>query len=242
MTKKFNLKAEIRKDDEKISEIIEKGFVPAVIYGGKSSNQNLKINKNQFIKIYEQAGESSLVDLTVDNADAIKVIVKDVQYEHIKGVIRHADFFRINMNVAIEIEIPLQFIGSDKAIKDLGGMVLTNIESIRAKCLPGDLIDNLEVDLSQLKLLGDSIQVKDLNIPEKIELLIDESTSIVSATLPRQEEEKEEEKEEESEDAGDDSKKEEKGDDKKDAKDTKGNDEKKKEPSDAKAVDAKGKK
>ncbi len=228
MIKKFNLKAEIRKDDEKISEIIKKGFIPAVIYGGKSSNQNLKINKNQFIKIYEQAGESSLVDLTVDDTDAIKVIVKDVQYEHIKGVIRHADFFRINMSVAIEIEIPLQFIGSDKAIKDLGGMVLTNIEAIHAKCLPGDLIDNLEVDLSQLKTLGDSIQVKDLDIPENIELLIDENTSIVSATLPRQE--KEEVVEEESEEeAGDDSKKEEKGDDKKDTKDAKGDNEKKKE-------------
>ncbi len=140
-----------------------------------------------------------MVDLTIDDKDAIKVIVKEVQEDHIKNRIRHVDFFRINMKVAIEIEIPLNFIGSDKAIKDLGGMILTNLESISAKCLPGDLIDNLEVNLDNLKTLDDSISVKDLDIPETIEVLSDKDASIVSASLPTQEKEEETTEEEESE-------------------------------------------
>ncbi|MEA3450054.1 MAG: 50S ribosomal protein L25 [Patescibacteria group bacterium] len=199
MTKKFILKAETRKDKKKINELIKKGFVPAVIYGGKGENQNLKIKKNEFIKIYEGVGESSLVDLIIDDKDSIKSIVKDVQIDSIKDTIRHIDFFRIDMNVPIEIDIPLEFIGSDKAIKDLGGMVLTNLETINAKCLPGNLIENLEVNLDKLKTLNDTIHIKDLDIPDSIEIFDDENTLIVSTTLPTQEKEEEIVEEDESE-------------------------------------------
>lgn len=202
MTKKFILKAEKRKDEKKMNELIKEGFVPAVIYGGKEENQNLKIKKNEFIKIYEEAGGSSLLDLIIDDKDSIKSIVKDVQIDHIKDTIRHIDFFRIDMNVPIEIDIPLEFTGSDKAIKDLGGMVLTNLETINAKCLPGNLIENLEVNLDKLKTLDDTIHIKDLDIPGSIEILDDENALIVSAALPTQEKEEEtvgEAKKEESE-------------------------------------------
>jgi large subunit ribosomal protein L25 len=211
MTKKFNLKAEIRKDDEKISEIKKNGFVPGVIYGGKKPNQNLKINKNQFIKIYEGAGESSLLDLEIDKGDNIKVIIKDTQQDPVKGEIQHVDFFRVDMNVPIEIEIPFNFIGTGKTVKDLGAMVLTNLESIHAKCLPGDLIDNIEINLDELKTLEDSIHVRDLDLPENIELLTDVNSTIVNVALPRQEvEEKPEETEEGSKEEAKEDEKEEK--------------------------------
>ena len=189
MTKKFNLKADIRDKSEKVNSIRKAGLVPGVIYGGDDPNQNLKINKNRFGKIYEEAGESSLVDLEVGSAKPIKAIIKEVQYDGVKGEIQSVDFFRVNMKVPIEIEIPLDFIGAGKAIKDLGAMILTNLESINAKCLPGDLVDGIEVDLDSLKTLEDSIYVRDLAIPKGIELLTDPATVVVNVSRPRQEKE-----------------------------------------------------
>lgn len=196
MTKKLILKAIKRTDDNGKAAAIRAGAeVPAVLYGGKGENEHLKLSANDISQTYQQAGESSLIDLSVDKADTIKVIIKNVQYNPINDKIIHVDFYRVDMKKPIDVEIPLEFIGDPKAVKDLGGTLIKSLESISANCLPGDLLENIEVDVSSLDTFNDSVKVRDLKIDEKIKVMNNPDDAVASVLAPRlidEEEEKEE--------------------------------------------------
>jgi len=124
------------------------GFVPAVIYGSGTENRNIVVKKNQLDKIYARLGETSLIDLSVDGGEASKVIFKDVQRDPLSNQIIHIDFYAVDMKKPIEIELPLRFTGEAKAVKELGGTLITNLDSLEVRCLPGDLLDYFEIDLA----------------------------------------------------------------------------------------------
>jgi len=224
MVKKVSLQAETRKETNgKASVIRESGFLPAVLYGSElKENKSIKIKELDFKKAFELAGESTLIDLSIDGEEPTKVIIKDIQNDPIKGSIVHVDFYKVNMKEKIEVEVPLNFINEAPAVKELGGTLVKNIETVGAKCLPGDLIDHLDVDLSVLKTFEDSFKIKHLSIPENIELLEDIETPIVHVMETKEEvieapvesetieegKEKKEEKSEESEGSKDREKKE----------------------------------
>lgn len=190
MTKKVKLEAWSRsKDNGKASDIRLKKYLPAVIYGPDMENQNIKVKKYDFEQVYDAAGESNLVDLTIDGADPIKVVVKDIQKESVRGTIIHADLYKVDMKKQITIEVPLKFIGEALAEKEQDGTLVTNMSEVEAKCLPGDLVEYIEVDLSPLKTFDDVIRVGDLNIPRELEVLADKQDMIASVLAPRVEEE-----------------------------------------------------
>ena len=190
MTKKSSLQAEPRQaDDASARSLRQSGYVPAVVYGGHQDNQTIKIKKLNLSKVYEQAGEASLVDLEIGSQAPVKVLIKDIQNDPIKGDIIHADLYQVNMNEPIEVELPFKFIGEPKAVKDLGGTLIKSMESVRIKCLPGDLVDDVEVDLGVLNEFGDAIKVGDLKLPENITIIDQLTETIASAIEPQAEEE-----------------------------------------------------
>lgn len=209
-----------------------KGFVPAVIYGQGIKVRSLKIKQLDFERVFTIAGESNLIDLTIGKEKPIKVIIKDTQKDRIKENVIHVDFYQVNMNKKITTEIPLNLIGESKAESELGGTLMKNMDSIEVTCLPGDLIDHIDVDLSELKNLGDAIRIGDLNLPNNITVASEQNEVVVSALEPQKAEEieKEEVKEEgeaaEEEEDGEnkeegDKKKEEKGGEKEEKKNPK---------------------
>ncbi len=186
MTKKIILSAARREEKNGNPKLIRStGLVPAVLYGGDHENELLKIKSIDFRRAYEAAGESSLVDLSIDKDEPVKVIIKDAQFDPIKNSVLHIDFYRVDMNQPIEVEIPLQFTGEAKAVKDLGGTFVKSMETVLAKCLPGDLLEHIEVDLSRLATFDDHIQVKDLVIPANIQILDHESDIVANVLAPR---------------------------------------------------------
>ncbi len=194
MTKKIELKSQTRtKEDANLVDMRTAGFVPGVIYGSGTENTSLKLNRIDLEKVFKVAGESTLVDLQIDDKESTKVIIKDVQINPVKDLIIHVDFYQVDMKQSIEVEIPFVFVGESKAEKEQGALILRNMEAVLVKCLPGDLVENFEVDLAKLEKIGDSIQVSDLTLPESYELMSDKHNAIVNATEHKIVEEKEEE-------------------------------------------------
>ena len=208
MVVKLVLKSEVREGrNSKPSLLRQKGYVPAVLYGPKTKNINLKVNRLDLEQIYKKSGESSLIDLEIGKEKKIKVIIKDIQKNIINEQIEHADFYVVNMKKPIEVEIPLEFIGEAPAVKELGGTFMKNLKSIQVRCLPGDLIENIEVNLSSLKTYEDDIKVSDLEIPDNFEIITQLTAQVANVLAPRIiEEEKPEEEVTESEEDEDEEK------------------------------------
>ena len=190
MKKEIKLEVSQRTEENgQVNELRSKDFIPAILYGSVTDSQKIKIKKRDFEAAFNEAGESQLVDLFVDEKGPVKVLIKDIQRDPVKDNIIHADFYQVDMNKKIEIEIPINFIGEAPAVKELGGTLVKNVDAIQAKCLPGDLIENLDLDLSSLKSYEDYIRVKDLSIPDNIEVFAEGENIIAHVIEPEVEEE-----------------------------------------------------
>lgn len=141
------------------------GLLPAVIYGAGEETESLSLVYKDFIRLYDDAGESSLIDLDVDNKDFGKVLIHDVGYDPVSGRVIHVDLRRIDMNKPINASVELIFDGESPVIKESGGTIVKNFEEVEVECLPKDLVNHINVDLSVLKTFDDAIRVKDLKIP-----------------------------------------------------------------------------
>jgi large subunit ribosomal protein L25 len=189
MVKKIKLDVKSREKKTRITDIKKAGFLPAILYGQEMKPQNIQIKANDFQKIYESAGEAALIDLSIDGAEPIKTLIKDVQKENIRGKFIHADFYAVNMKKKISVEIPLNFIGESKAEKEMGGTLVKSMETIHINCLPSDLVEHIDVDLSVLTNFHDTIQAGSIKLPENIELVTHPHDVIVNVIEPKVEEE-----------------------------------------------------
>lgn len=153
-----------------LSQLRAKGFIPAVVYGPKTDNLHIQIKKTEALKIYDQAGESSLVTLDIDGQDQRQVIIKDLAQTKVKDQLIHMDFFQVDMAEKVTTEVELNFIGEAPAVKQLGGVVVKNFDAVEIECLPKDLTSKLDVDLSVLTDFDTNITFADLKLPKGVVL------------------------------------------------------------------------
>ncbi|KKP89808.1 MAG: 50S ribosomal protein L25/general stress protein Ctc, large subunit ribosomal protein L25 [Parcubacteria group bacterium GW2011_GWC1_36_108] len=188
MTNAITLKATIRTEiGKKADKLRKQDLIPAVMYGNKIAAENISVNYNEFKKVYSKAGESALVQLEVEGKK-LNVLIHDIQLAPMSGKVTHIDFFQVNMKEEVETEIPLEFVGEAPAVKALGGVLIKNMDEISVKCLPSDLPEKYEIDISVLATFDDVISVKDLKISDKVEILLDGETVIALVSAPRTEE------------------------------------------------------
>ena len=194
MVKKIELNARSRqKAGRQAGQLRREGQIPAVMYSRGEAGQNLQFRYDDFAKAYSEAGESSLVDLTVDKEQPIKAIIKQIQRDAVKGDIIHADIYKVDMKEKLEVEVPLNFINEEEApaVREKGGMITKALDTVYIRCLPGDLPDQLDVDLMALKDFGDAIRVKDLDLGADVEILSDPEDYIAGAEEVREQVEEE---------------------------------------------------
>lgn len=187
----LKLSAKIRKRGDK-KDNSEK--VPAILYGKGIKNVMIWVDQQTFNKIFDEAGESTLIDLAVDDddKDPRRVLIYDVQYNPVAGNVEHADFYQVRMDEEIETDIELDFVGEAPAVKELGGVLVKNIDSINIRCLPADLPKEIIADISVLATFNDHIRIKDLEVSDKVQINLDSETVIAVVSPPRSEEELEE--------------------------------------------------
>jgi len=177
------------RSESNLTVLRDEGWIPAVVYGPGSENRNLKVKKSDFEKVFSQAGESSLVDLSIDGGEPVKVLIYDVQREAVKDFFSHVDFYQVDMAKKVEATVRLEFIGESRAVKEQGGTLMKTMDEVEIKCLPADLIDSIEVDISSLNEFGDMVKIADLKIPEGIEVLAKPEETVVSVAAHKVEEE-----------------------------------------------------
>ncbi|MCX6742833.1 MAG: 50S ribosomal protein L25 [Candidatus Parcubacteria bacterium] len=178
---------------KKVKTIRDQDLIPAVLYGHGLKNQNLAVKNLEFKKLFDQAGTSKLVDLQINDKKPVKILIHDVQYDPVKTVVNHIDFYQIKENEKITTEIELEFVGDAPAVKELGGVLVKNYDTIEIECLPADLekMDKITVDLSVLKTFSDTVHIKDLKVPAGVR--IEEDPDEVVALIEEIAEEKIEE-------------------------------------------------
>lgn len=185
----MELKAEKREIlGGKVSALRKEGLVPAELYGQGKQNEHLTINAKEFAKVLKAAGESTVITLVVGK-EKTPVLIHDVNIDPISDAILHADFYAVNMNEETETEVELEFVGESMAVKAQGGVLVKSMHEIEVRALPANLPHGIEVDLSVLANVHDSIHVKDLKVQSGVTLLADPEA--VVATVIEQETEEE---------------------------------------------------
>lgn len=163
-------------------------IIPGVVYGPTMEPVSVQIAYNEFAALYDEAGESTLLDITTPDGNTMKGLIQDVQYDPVKGTIRHVDFRQIDMNKEMTAAVELTLIGDAPAVKALGGTLMKGPSSVNIKCLPQNLVSDIEVDLSVLETFDHVIQIKDLKVPEGIEITDNMDTVVAKVSAPLTEE------------------------------------------------------
>lgn len=204
MSTDFELAASIRNDLGKgaTRRLRRKDKVPAIIYGADSAPVSIALEHNKLLNSTEnEAFFSHIIALSVDGKKE-NVIIKDLQRHPSRPVIMHADFLRVSMNDKLRVNVPIHFIGEDVAVGvKAGGVVTHELVDIEVECMPADLPEYIEIDISDLDV-GTGLHLSDVKTPKGVEIVAlmhgaDHDSQVVSihvnrASLSTEDEETEE--------------------------------------------------
>lgn len=183
----FALDVTSRSDQIKAKHVRLKGRIPAVYYGKGQKSQMLDMDYQSFRKIFSKAGENTIIELTLDGKK-MPVLVYDIQYHPLSEAISHVDFIHVDMNKEVTTSVKITFVGVAPAVKNLAGVLDVQKHELKIRCLPKDLIQSLEVDVSPIVDFHTTIHVKDVKVPSTIKVLDNLEDSVVTVTPPREEE------------------------------------------------------
>ena len=161
------------------------GKIPAVLYG-HSGTSPITIDNREFSHKFKQISENTIINLQVGEK-AYDVLVKDFQEDILKGRITHIDFYEIERGKALRTNVPVHTLGTPAGVRE-GGILETMLHTIEVECLPKDIPEIIEIDVSKLEV-GESIHIADITPPENVKLLVPADYVIVSVIAPRAAEE-----------------------------------------------------
>jgi len=174
------------------------GKVPAVLYGGNEPGTHLTLQKKDIFGILRsESGENTIFKAAIDK-DSRDAMIKELQVDPVTDEILHIDLIQIAMDKAVRVSVPVVVTGESVGVKTEGGFVDLVTREIDVECLPGDIPENIEVDISELHL-HQSVKIADLAFPEGVETVGDPLTLVLLIEAPAKEEEIVPEAEEEEE-------------------------------------------
>ena len=162
------------------------GKIPAVAYGPKDGNHSITLNTIEFKKVWDKAGESSVISLKI-GAEEKDALIHEVEVNPATDKIVHADFYLIEKGKSITVDVPLVFEGISFAVKSLGGVLVKVMHEIEVEAMPRDLPHEIKVDISKLASFDDQITVKDLLLPQGVKVYADEDEIVALVSEPKEE-------------------------------------------------------
>lgn len=166
---------------KKVGTLRTAGVVPAVVYGRGVESESIEVNGREMERVYSQAGGNKIVALKVGSGKPRNVLIHDVQTGSLRGELRHVDFYTVRMDEKLTAEVPLHFVGESDAVRNAEGVLVKQMESVDVECLPGDLPESIEVDITLLTDFEASITLADLKLPKDVELAdADDLTQLVA--------------------------------------------------------------
>lgn len=177
-----------REGKEKAAVLRKKSFVPIELYGKGIENLHLAASTKEFKKVFKQAGENTIVSAVLDSKK-YPVIIHEVAYDGVSGDILNVDLQQIRMDEKIKLMVPLEFIGVSPAVKEKNGLLIKSMQEIEVEALPTDIPHILQVDISKIMEVGQSLYVKDLALPKTAKVLLAPETVVATVTAKLTEEE-----------------------------------------------------
>ncbi len=160
------------------------GTVPAVLNNHKCESQLLELNTHAFDQMLRHhAGENLILDLVVEDREPKKVLLTEVQRDNLTGAILHADLMEISMTEKIQISVPIELVGEAHGVHE-GGMLDHLLRTIDVECLPGDVVDCIEVDVTRLGM-SETYLAGDVSLPEGMTLVTAPDVAVAAVLTPR---------------------------------------------------------
>lgn len=171
---------------KKLNALRKEGKLPVTIYGPKEKAASYFVPLMPFKKVYQGAGESSIVTLVVEG-DEKDALIHDVSTHPVTGEPLHADFYVIEKGKKVQVKVPLEFEGVSPAVKTLGGVLVKVLHEVEIEAMPRNLPHNLVADISKLNTFEDQILVKDITLPEGVTLIADPEEVVALVSEPKEE-------------------------------------------------------
>jgi large subunit ribosomal protein L25 len=162
------------------------GKLAAVVYGHNTKPTPLVLDRLEFQKVFLKSGRTHLVDLVVDANRTEKVLVREIQTHPRRLGPIHVDFYQVNLEEKITVEVPVHLLGESAAVKRGDADILQPIHSLRVECLPSDIPEAFKVDLTPLEEIESEIRISDLKMPKGVTVLIDPDELVVKIIKKRE--------------------------------------------------------
>lgn len=161
------------------------GLVPAVVYGHNEKTRSISIDAHELEILFSHISvENTIITLDIEGekGDAVQALVREVQAHPWKSHVLHVDFYQIHAGEKVDVEVPIHLVGTAPGVK-AGGIMEQMIHDLPIRCLPGEIPQAFDVDVSKLEI-GDSIHIRDLSLGEAIEVELDEERTICAVVTP----------------------------------------------------------
>src|SRR5215472_14802175 len=182
----MQLKASAREPMGKRSRrLVREGKLPAIVYGHNTQPTPIVLDRLEFQKVFVKSGRTHLVDLAIDGRTE-KVLVREIQtHPRWIGPI-HVDFYKVNLQEKIEVEVPIRLSGESAAVKRGDADILQPMHSVRVECLPSDIPEAFEVDLTPLEEIDAELRVNELAVPKGVTVLEEADELVVKIVHKRE--------------------------------------------------------
>ena len=178
---------------KQVRRLRREGWIPAVLYGPDAKSRPLQVPAVEAEEVINRAGTSHLITLSISGEpSSFQVLLRGLQRDPIRRNLLHVDFYRVEMDKPITMEIPIVLVGSSPVVDRREGILLQGKQTLEIECLPHDLIEAVEVDLSGLTEVDQQITVGDLALPSTLRVLDDLDEMVVRVTPLEVAEEEEE--------------------------------------------------
>lgn len=166
--KKLELEATRREVvGDRVRHLRAEGIIPAVLYGKGQETLHVQVPLKSFERVFDQAGESTLVYLNVDQ-DVFPTVIKEVARDPVSDTPIHADFYKVSLTEKIKAMVPVVFTGISPAVEGLKAIFVRNVNELEVEALPQNLPHEIAVDISSLANFGDHITLGDISVPDAV--------------------------------------------------------------------------
>lgn len=172
------------------------GRVPGVVYGRHEDTRAISLDAHELEQLFSRISvENTIIELSVEGEkEAVSTLVREVQSHPYRAQVLHVDFYQVHAGEELEVDVPIRLEGVPLGVREEGGVLDHVIHDLAVKCLPSKIPSVLTLDVSALEI-GDSLHVRDIDLPEGVTSMIEGERTVCGVAAPRLEEEPEEEEE-----------------------------------------------
>jgi len=186
----LTLKATKRNTSENLATLRKSGKLPGVFYGAKAESTPITLDTLAFDKAFAEAGESTVLNLSVDGEKDLAVLVHEVVHDPVTDRTTHVDFYVVDKDKKVTVDVPIVFTNEEKAVKG-GGVLVKVLHELEVEGFPQDLPHDITIDLSGLTEIGQHISVKDIVVPAGVIIKTNPDETAVLLAAPKEEKEEE---------------------------------------------------